>query len=143
MAQHPASKNHVLMTSDSHHVTSSWPPWKLLTSSRPLVAAKNAPKRTRQCISLQHQGVPAPTSLKKSTHHKAILHPSDASGRVAAILPGSRMLSINPSIRQSNCSHASHAAVFRVYRQKILNVLRSCVNSSVRPLHGETALLRA
>ena len=64
MAQHPLSKNYVFMTSDSHHVTSSWPPWKLLTSSRPLVAAKNAPKRTRRCISLQHQGVPAPTSLK-------------------------------------------------------------------------------
>jgi len=56
--------NTILMTRDPHHLTSSWPSWKLFTSSRPLVAAKNAPKQTRRCISLQHQGVPAPTSLK-------------------------------------------------------------------------------
>ena len=56
--------NTILMTRDPHHLSSSWPSWKLFTSSRPLVTAKNAPKQTRRCISLQHQGVPAPTSLK-------------------------------------------------------------------------------
>ena len=115
--QTPSEQKNVLMTSHSCHVKSSSPPWKLLTSSRPVVAAKNAPKRTRRCTSLPHQGVPGfQRSIPlKSTHPYAIPHPSDAPGRMAAIpwrLPGSRMLSINLSIRQSNCSHASHAPVF-------------------------------
>ena len=96
-----------LKTRDPHHLTSSWPSWKLFTSSRPLVAAKNAPKQTRRCVSLQQSRRSSPHIFKKSTHQPAVPHPSDARDRLAATArPRPRMLSINPSIRQSNCSHA-------------------------------------
>jgi len=68
--QTPSEQKASWWWSHTCYVKSSSPPWKLFTSSRPLVAAKKkAPKRTRRCTSLPHQGVPAPHTFKVHPPH--------------------------------------------------------------------------
>ena len=141
--QTPSEQTNVSMTTHLRHSkTAARRPGSSSHLADFLSQQKTRPNKNDDAHLCHIQAYQRPT-LFKFTHPPAIPHPFHASGRVAAILPGSRMLSINPSIRQSNCSHASHAPVFCVYRQEILNILCSCEVTAVRPLHGETALPRA